>query len=102
MFFNRDGEPKVNQEHALETVIGGGNPAQADSHYEAALEQERNGFRIGAIEELRKAVANGTNPDHKFKLAYMLDLVGEESENVVIKLGSTSISINISGNLGFT
>ena len=78
-------------------VIGGGNPAQADSHYEAALEQERNGFRIGAIEELRKAVANGTNPDHKFKLAYMLDLVGEESENVVIKLGNTSIVINISG-----
>lgn len=82
MFFNRDGEPKVEQQNTLETVIGGGNPAQADSHYEAALEQERNGFRVGAIEELRQAVANGTNPEHKFKLAFMLDLLGEESEAI--------------------
>ena len=66
----------------LETVIGGGNPAQADRHFEAAVEHEQNGFRVGAIEELRQAVACGTNQNHKFKLAYLLDLVGEESEAV--------------------
>lgn len=66
----------------LETVIGGGNPAQADKHFEAAVEHEENGFRVGAIEELRQAVACGTNQNHKFKLAYLLDLVGEESEAV--------------------
>lgn len=66
----------------LEMVIGGGNPAQADHHYAAAIEHEKNGFRIEAIEELRQAVVNGTNPEHKFKLAYLLDLFGEESEAV--------------------
>ncbi len=72
----------MEQQSGLETVIGGGNPAQADRHYEAALEHELNGFRIGAIEELRQAVACGTNQNHKFKLAYLLDIVGEESEAV--------------------
>ncbi len=72
----------MNQQDGLETVIGSGNPAQADKHYEAAIEHEKNGFRVGAIEELRQAVVNGTNPEHKFKLAYLLDLVGEESEAV--------------------
>ena len=66
----------------LETVIGGGNPAQAETYFETAKELEQNGFRVGAIEELRQAVACGTNQNHKFKLAYLLDLVGEESEAV--------------------
>ncbi|MDP7006072.1 MAG: DNA-directed RNA polymerase subunit alpha C-terminal domain-containing protein [Phycisphaerales bacterium] len=68
----------MNQQNGLETVIGGGNPEQADRHYELALEHERNGFRVGAIEELRTAVACGTSPEHRFHLAYILDLVGEE------------------------
>jgi len=72
----------VEHQIGLETVIGGGNPAQADKHFEAAVEHEENGFRVGAIEELRQAVACGTNQNHKFKLAYLLDLVGEESEAV--------------------
>jgi len=72
----------VEHQIGLETVIGGGNPAQADRHFEAAVEHEQNGFRVGAIEELRQAVACGTNQNHKFKLAYLLDLVGEESEAV--------------------
>ena len=71
-------------ETGLETIIGGGNPAEADKHYEAALEHERNGFRVGAIEELREAIANGTNPEYKFRLAYLLDLVGEESEAITL------------------
>lgn len=70
------------QQVGLETVIGGGSPAQAQNHYETALELEQQGNRIGAIEELRQAVACGTEQDHKFKLAYLLDLVGEESEAI--------------------
>ena len=34
----------MNQQDGLETVIGSGNPAQADKHYEAAIEHEKNGW----------------------------------------------------------
>ncbi|MDE1037561.1 MAG: hypothetical protein OR996_01820 [Phycisphaerales bacterium] len=74
----------MNQQHGLETVIGGGNPEQAALHFEAATTHEQEGFRIGAIEELRQAVACGTDPEYKFKLAYLLDLVGEEQEAVCL------------------
>jgi DNA-directed RNA polymerase subunit alpha len=74
----------VEQQIGLETVIGGGNPAQAEKHLEAATAHEQNGFRVGAIEELRQAVACGTDQNHKFKLAYLLDLVGEESEAIAL------------------
>lgn len=74
----------MNQQHGLETVIGGGNPEQAALHFEAAKAHEQDGFRIGAIEELRQAVACGTDPEYKFKLAYLLDLVGEEQEAVCL------------------
>ena len=74
----------MNQQHGLETVIGGGNPEQAALHFEAATAHEQDGFRIGAIEELRQAVACGTDPEYKFKLAYLLDLVGEEQEAVCL------------------
>lgn len=74
----------MEQQIGLETVIGGGNPAQAEKHFEAATELERDGFRVGAIEELRQAVACGTDQNHAFKLAYLLDLVGEESEAIAL------------------
>ena len=74
----------MNQQHGLETVIGGGNPEQATLHFKAATAHEQDGFRIGAIEELRQAVACGTDPEYKFKLAYLLDLVGEEQEAVCL------------------
>jgi len=77
----------VEQQDTLETVIGGGNPEQADRHYAAALEHERNGMRTSAIDELRLAVENGSNIDHVFRLAYLLDLVGEESEAVTLYEG---------------
>ncbi|MDP7008357.1 MAG: DNA-directed RNA polymerase subunit alpha C-terminal domain-containing protein [Phycisphaerales bacterium] len=64
-----------------ETMIGGGDPAAAEQQYNTAMQLEADGFRVGAIEELRKAVASGSNPDHIFKLAYLLDLVGEETES---------------------
>ena len=69
---------------ALDTVIGAGNPAEADRHYQKALELEADGFRLGAIAELREATQQGSDPNHKFKLAYLLDLVGEEAEAVEI------------------
>ena len=77
----------MEQQDTLETVIGGGNPEQAGRHYSAALEHERNGMRTSAIDELRLAVENGSNIDHVFRLAYLLDLVGEESEAVTLYEG---------------
>ena len=77
----------MEQQDTLETVIGGGNPEQADRHYAAALEHERNGMRTSAIDELRLAVENGSKIDHVFRLAYLLDLVGEESEAVTLYEG---------------
>lgn len=70
--------------NTLDTVIGGGNPELAQQHYQTALEHERSGFRIGAIESLREAVSQGNDQEHKFRLAYLLDLVGEESEAVAL------------------
>ena len=55
----------MEQQDTLETVIGGGNPEQADRHYAAALEHERNGMRTSAIDELRLAVENGSKIDQK-------------------------------------
>jgi DNA-directed RNA polymerase subunit alpha len=80
----------VEQQDTLETVIGGGNPEQADRHYAAALEHENNGMRTSAIDELRLAVAHGSNVDHIFRLAYLLDLVGEESEAITLYEGLTN------------
>jgi DNA-directed RNA polymerase subunit alpha len=80
----------VEQQDTLETVIGGGNPEQADRHYAAALEHENNGMRTSAIDELRLAVAHGSNVDHIFRLAYLLDLVGEESEAIILYEGLTN------------
>jgi DNA-directed RNA polymerase subunit alpha len=77
----------VEQQDTLETVIGGGNPEQADRHYAAALDHERNGMRASAIDELRLAVENGSDVDHVFRLAYLLDLVGEEAEAVTLYEG---------------
>ena len=77
----------MEQQDALETVIGGGNPEQANRHYAAAMEHERNGMRYNAIEELRLATENDSNPEHIFRLAYLLDLCGEEAETVALYEG---------------
>ena len=73
---------KVNQQNGLETVIGGGNPEQADRHFGAAQAFEKEGKRYEAVEELRQAVSCGSNQDHMFRLAYLLDIVGEEQEAI--------------------
>ena len=74
----------MTQQTGLETVIGGGSPEQADSHFEAGVQFEKDGMRYEAIEELRKARSCGASTEQKFYLAYLLDLVGEESEAVEI------------------
>ncbi|MBC8522352.1 hypothetical protein H8D29_00320 [PVC group bacterium] len=72
-------EEKYNS--GLETMIGGGDPSTADGHYNTAVQLEHDGLRVSAIDELRKAVSVDSNPNHIFKLAYLLDLVGEELES---------------------
>ena len=74
----------MEQQNGLETVIGGGNPEQADAHFNAAVEFEKNGRRYEAVEELRQATSCGSNPEHMFRLAYLLDIVGEEQEAINI------------------
>ncbi len=72
----------------LDTMIGSReaatDPRAADAHFRAALELEANGDRPGAVERLRKAVETDRNAEHTFKLAYLLDLVGEEDEAVAL------------------
>ncbi len=60
---------------------GTANPRQADTHYQAGLQAERDGDRWTAIEQLHKAYS--LDPDNLsicFRLAYCLDLVGEEQQ----------------------
>ncbi len=72
----------------LDTIIGSreaaADPQAAQAHYEAALAAEADGQREAAIDELRQAMQRGDNPEHQFKLAYLLDLVGEEDEAVAV------------------
>ena len=76
----------------LDTVIGGkaGNPEQVKKHLAEADRLEKAGDRAGAVRELR--AANELSDDHgvTFKLAYMLDLLGEENEAVALYTEITS------------
>jgi DNA-directed RNA polymerase subunit alpha len=67
----------------LDTMIGAGeaaDPKAAREAYEAGLKAEQDGDRLAAIEHYRKAVGFAENPDYLFRLAYNLDLLGEEDE----------------------
>ncbi len=72
----------------LDTVIGGSESARRDTaaalkHFAASAKAEQAGDRWGAITELKKAAAaDPENPQVLFKLAYHLDLVGEEEEAI--------------------
>jgi DNA-directed RNA polymerase subunit alpha len=70
----------------LDTMIGSReaatDPKAAEGHYRTALEAEGNGDREAAINELRRAVERDDRSQYQFKLAYLLDLVGEESEAI--------------------
>lgn len=77
----------MNQD-VLDTIIGSrtasSDPAAAAAHYANGLEAIENNERIGAIEELRLACQKDDKAEYLFKLAYVLDLVGEEHEAVAI------------------
>jgi DNA-directed RNA polymerase subunit alpha len=68
----------------LDTMIGAGtaaaDPAAAQAVFEAGLEADRAGDREKAIESFRRACQLDEKPDYVFRLAYALDLVGEEEE----------------------
>ena len=70
----------------LDTIIGAGDskadPKAADSAYKSGLEAEANNNNVAAIECYRKAAQLDHNPQYAFKLAFMLDLVGEEDEAI--------------------
>ena len=69
--------------NVLDTMIGApnaGNPKAAEESYRAGQALENEGNRVGAIEAYRRAFQLSGNPDHGFRLAYLLDLVGEETE----------------------
>ena len=71
---------------ALDTVIGGtttaSDPQGAGSHFKKGLECEKTGDRVAAIEHFRAAVERDAQAEHLFRLAYMLDMVGEENEAI--------------------
>ncbi len=70
----------------LDTMIGGeapsGNPQEAADLLQQATAMDSDGDRQGAIELLRKAVASNGSATLTFRLAYLLDLAGEEDEAV--------------------
>jgi DNA-directed RNA polymerase subunit alpha len=72
----------------LDTMIGAGeasqDPQAAEAHFQAGLHAEAEGDRETAIAEIRKAAQLADRPDYLFKLAYLLDLVGEEDEAVAL------------------
>jgi len=73
----------------LDTIIGSksgkSDPAAAAKHAEAANEALENGNRVQAIEELRQASQlDEQNEQYLFKLAYVLDLVGEDEDAIAI------------------
>lgn len=57
--------------------------ATADKYFDVAVDAEKQGDRVGAIEALEAAfAADPDNPNICFRLAYLLDLVGEEDEAI--------------------
>jgi len=74
----------------LDTIIGAGSaadPEAAAKHFQAGLEAENAGNREEAIEEYRKAAELGDEIRYVFKLAFHLDLFGEEEEAIALYEG---------------
>lgn len=72
----------------LDTIIGAGaspaDPKAAAEQYEMGLTAEREGDRWAALAAFRRAAELGNEMKNRFKLAYHLDLHGEEDEAVAI------------------
>jgi len=77
----------------LDTVIGGkaGNPEAVKKHLAEAARLEKSRDRAGAIRELRSARELTDDANVTFKLAYLLDLCGEENEAVALYTEITSV-----------
>jgi DNA-directed RNA polymerase subunit alpha len=77
----------------LDTVIGGkaGNPEAVKKHLDAAARLEKERKREAAIAELRAAREISDDQNVTFKLAYLLDLCGEENEAVALYTELTSV-----------
>ena len=61
-------------------VIGEGDVAKAQELHQRGLAAEAEGDRISAIEAYRDAVAESPLSESRFRLAGLLDLMGEEEE----------------------
>jgi DNA-directed RNA polymerase subunit alpha len=61
-------------------VIGEGDVAKAQELHQRGLAAEAKGDRIAAIEAYREAVAESPLTESRFRLAWLLDLMGEEEE----------------------
>ena len=61
-------------------VIGEGDVAKAQELHQRGMAAEAEGDRIAAIEAYREAVAESPLNESRFRLAWLLDLMGEEEE----------------------
>ena len=61
-------------------VIGEGDVAKAQELHQRGMAAEAEGDRIAAIEAYREAVAESPLAESRFRLAWLLDLMGEEEE----------------------
>src|SRR5687767_3089854 len=76
-------------QNVLDTMIGAGDskadPQAAELQYRMGMQAEAANDHLLAIEAYRKASRlDGNNAQYAFKLAFMLDLVGEEDEAISI------------------
>ena len=78
----------TNQNDVLDTMIGVGqsaaDPSAAKTHFDTGNARFLEGDREGAIDELRKATQFDNNPEYQFRLAFVLDLCGEEDEALAV------------------
>lgn len=63
-------------------VIGEGDIAKAQELHQRGMAAEADGDRIAAIAAYREAVAESPLTESRFRLAWLLDLLGEEEEAI--------------------
>ena len=63
-------------------VIGEGDVAKAQELHQRGVASEAEGDRIAAIAAYREAVAESPLTESRFRLAWLLDLMGEEEEAI--------------------